>query len=393
MARHTDDVIDLLVDPDSSVRLSTVMHLGEERRHDAAIALVERFGRERDFQIREALTWAVLRVQDSAMPLVRAALVSARWQARLQAAHTLSKLGLAADAEGLLPLVDDPVDCVAARAYWAVARCGDPTVISALAGQLGRGDAEHRNSLLVAISSFDDVVPELVQALARGVTAAIRRQAADTLAYLGTPTAGAAEQTLRLALEDEAEVVRISALNALGQLRTRAARDAIQAATSHPGRVGVLARRLAEDQRFEGPSSPEVPQVTPRPGERVGRRWPTPDLSLVTTSDNPLATRLRPMLAQQVAISSPTYLTRSDVPEATLEAIRRTAHRKALAAGRSQQRAARIAAGRVELFIHEHVFHEQISVADPGRTIDEILYGTEVKILDFVGQKPSADGP
>ena len=379
----TDDLVDLLVDVDPSVRLSTVMQLGETPRHDAAAAIVERFGRERDFQIREVLTWAALRMQDAAMPLVREALDSPLWLARLQATHTLSKPGLAEDAARLLPVIDDPVDCVAARAYWAAAQCGDPIAVPALVGQLGRGDAEHRNSLLVALNSFEDAVVELVQALVGGAAPRVREQAADILAYLGAPRAGAAEQALRLALDDESEDVRVAALNALGHLATTSARHVIEGQCSRPGRVGTLARRLTADEpghRWQ-PTTP--PQVTPDGGRRVGRRWPTPDLSLVTVTDSPLAARLRPMLSEQVRVCRPTWLTRAEVPGEVLDDVRQTALGDAIAAGRSAPRAARIAAGRVELFIHERVFHEQVCVVDPGRTIDELLYGTGVRITDF----------
>lgn len=383
MAQHTDDIVDLLVDAEPAVRLATVMQVGRQRHSDAAAALIERFGRERDFQIREALTWAALRMQEASMPLVREALESPRWLARLQATHTISKLGLPEDTHRLLPVIDDPVDCVAARAYWAATQCGDAAAVPALVGQLGRGTAEHRNSLLMALSSFDGVVAPLVQALASGVTADVRQHAAETLAYLEAPLVGRAEAGLRRALRDDAEGVRLAALNALGQLRTPSARRAIEDEASRGGRRGVLARRLLDrdDWGTPWPSAPR--QTVPTSDTGVGRSWPSPDLSLVTINDHPLGERLRPMLAAQVELCRPTWLTRADVPDDVLVDVRGRARRDATAAGRSHQRAARIAAGRVELFIHEHVFHEQVAVADPGRTIDRLLYGTGVRIIDF----------
>lgn len=46
--------------------------------------------------------------------------------------------------------------------------------------------------------------------------------------------------------------------------------------------------------------------------------------------------------------------------------------------------AERIAAGAVEQFIHDHVFLEQVSVADPGAIVKDLLFGTEVRITAFV---------
>jgi translation elongation factor EF-Ts len=52
--------------------------------------------------------------------------------------------------------------------------------------------------------------------------------------------------------------------------------------------------------------------------------------------------------------------------------------------GRSDDVADRIAAGAVEQYLHDHVFLEQVSVQDPGRTVRDLLFGTEVRITDFV---------
>ena len=66
-----ETIIHLLGDADPAVRLRVVLDVGETRQEGAAAALVERFGLERDFQIREALTWAALRIPDASMPFVR----------------------------------------------------------------------------------------------------------------------------------------------------------------------------------------------------------------------------------------------------------------------------------------------------------------------------------
>src|SRR5674476_1108100 len=86
---------------------------------EAASALVERLGLEREFFIRETLTWAVLRIANDAMLYLHQALSSPRWLARLQALHVLSKMGRYEDADRLVPLIGDEVDAVASHAYWA----------------------------------------------------------------------------------------------------------------------------------------------------------------------------------------------------------------------------------------------------------------------------------
>ncbi len=115
-------LVALLGDADREVRLRAVLEVGERREESAATAIVGRFGLERDFRIREALTWAALRIEGSTVPLVLDALRGPSWLGRLQAVHTLSKLGRYDDGPALLPLIDDPIDAVAARAYWAAAQ-------------------------------------------------------------------------------------------------------------------------------------------------------------------------------------------------------------------------------------------------------------------------------
>jgi hypothetical protein len=392
--------IDLLGDADRDVRLRMVQELGRGRYHEAAPALVDRFGLERDFFIRETLTWAVLRMPDTAMPLVRTALRSRRWLARLQAIHTLSKLGDLGDAELLLPLVADRVDCVAARAYWAVAQCGDPVAVPALLAELSRGDAEHRTSLTVALTDFGSAaVPGLEAALRHG-RPDVRRHAADTLAYVGSPLAEPAGPALVDAVRADDQNVRVAALNALGQLKAPDAWRAIDevAASAPDRRLQVLAHRLAERRpsdhalriaalRAAARRAATDGQATPRtPGERT---WPAPDPGLVTLADGPWVGVLGPKLARQVEICRPQYVRRADVPSEVLEQVRTDAHSRAVVGGKTDAVAARIAAGRVEQFIHERVLLEQVLVTDPGGTVADLLRGKDVRILDLVRLPPA----
>lgn len=386
------DLLDLLGDADPGVRLRAVLDLGEARRSDAAAALVERFGMERDFQIRETLTWAVLRMADAALPLVREALHRPRWLARLQAAHTLSKVGAFEDGVRLIPLVDDPVDVVAARAYWAVAQCGDPAAVPALVGQLSRGTSEQRNSLTVALGHFGAAaVPPLVGALRHGDTAEVRQHAADTLALLGSPDADRSLSALVDAVHDRDEEVRLAALNALGQLVVPGAWDVIDRLTDAPERrLRVLAERLTERRPGRARLRRASATADTRPLEdvplppAVGREaWPEPDLRLVTLEGPPMAAELAPKLALQVAVCRPRHLARADVPDDELAQVHDAAYADARAHGKPEAIARRIAAGRVEQHVHDTVLLEQVSVADPGALVRDLLFGTEVKVVDF----------
>lgn len=391
MTAETEGLVDLLGDAYPDVRLRAALELGEGRREDAADALVARFGLERDFAIRETLTWAVLRVKDAALPLVRAALHSPRWLARLQAIHTLSKVGAFEDGVRLIPLIGDPIDAVAARAYWAAAQAGDPAVLPALLAELSRGSSEQRNSLTVALTHFGaDAVPALVGALHSPV-AAVRAHAADTLALIGSPGADRAATALTDAVDDPDEAARLAALNALGQLVVPDAWAVIDRCTdASERRLRVLATRLTE--RRPGPLAFRRAALTadtrpledvPPPPEDASARWPVPDLGLVTLEGGPKAAELAPKLALQVAICRPRHLSRAEVPAEQLAAVHDAARDEALARGRPEAAADRIAAGRAEQHVHDTVFLEQVSVADPGALVRDLLFGTEVSITHF----------
>ena len=392
--------IALLGDAEADVRLRMALELGQARVVDAAGPLVARFGVEPDFGVRETLTWAVLRMRDTAMPMVRHALDDPRWIARLQATHTLSKLGDPAAGTRLLPLVADPVASVASRAWWAVAQCGDPEVVPALVAQLGRGSAEDRNSLYVALGHFGaDAVPEVVGALRHGATATVRRHAADVLGGLGSPLAEPAAVALVEALSDDDGDVRVGGLSALGYLRSPAVWAVIEDTVAHPDpRLRLLAGRLLERRPSavvvrRGVASGEIPSTLADlddPEARLGpppMSWPEPDPSLVTLEGGPWKSGLVVPLARQVEVGRPRWLARGDVPAEVLDAVGAAALEQALADGLPEGVAGRVAAGAVEQFVHETVLLEQCSVVDPGRLVKDLLVGTEVHVVDFAGRE------
>lgn len=477
---HISQLIDLLGDADPDVRQSAALAIGEAQAPEAAAALVARFGVERDFYIRETLTWSALRVREAALPHVYTALDSLRWLARLQAAHTLSKIANPADAARLVPLISDPVDAVAVRAYAAAALTGEPRVLPALVAQLARGDAEQRNSLTVALGSYGKAaVPALVDAL-REESPAVRLHAADTLSHLGSPGADGAALALTETLADPDAGVRLAALNALGQLAVPFAWRVVDATTAHPeplmrGLAERLARRRPKPRRiavqrraaepvtgviaaapgalvelrceseftarsptFQAlaqrvadlaatsppdtaadlagtPTSPSIlsptggtladdlaalaeatgetvaiGRVARLPGRttahlrRTAAGLPPRVGALVAYEGESWTDEVAPRIALQVAVSGPRYVAREDVPAEVLARLRADAVAEARKQGRPDQLADRIAAGRVEQFLHETVLLEQVSVADPGRTVAGLLTGRGVRITGFV---------
>ena len=155
--------------------------------------------------------------------------------------------------------------------------------------------------------------------------------------------------------------MRLAALNALGQLRVPDAWWAVdEAARSDVPRLRHLADRLLERR--------------PR-----GARF----APLVTCAGGPAAERLTGLLARHVRVARPLHLSREDVPAAELAGVYQEAEAEALRRGRPAAAAARIAAGRVEQWVHESVLLEQASVVDPGVVVRDLLRGTGVRVTGF----------
>ncbi|MFT4297098.1 MAG: HEAT repeat domain-containing protein [Micropruina sp.] len=467
----------LLGDADAESRLRAAVDLGTWRAAEAAPALVARLGVEPSHAIRETLTWALLRVAD-ARPLLLDALGDPNWLTRMQACHVLSKLGDAGDAGDaavLLPVIADPVDAVASRAWWAAGQTGSPLVVEALADQLGRGDSELRNSLTIAFEALGGLgVPALARRLRRGASAAIREHAADTLGLLGSPDADPVVLTLREALDDPDPMVGFAALNALGQLDSPRAREAVRAAldatdprlqrlaarlvrrhrpgppgeavpaegreladalvaaapgvlvglacesavlaesralralgdriaelaASHPGLdiAGLAASELpdgisvaaaldelsaasgeavviASVERLDGPSSHQLHLVdgVPRVGVLIGH----------TGEPGPETDRILARLALQVALGRPRHVAVADVPRQEWDEVRAASLSRARADGLPGTLDERVIAGAAADHATRHVLLEQVSITDPGVTIDGLLYGRGIRVTGF----------
>jgi elongation factor Ts len=105
--------------------------------------------------------------------------------------------------------------------------------------------------------------------------------------------------------------------------------------------------------------------------------------ALVAFDGDPGAEGLAHRIALQVTASSPQYLTKDDIPADVLAAVHTEAEELAQAQGKAEPMVPRIVAGRVEHFVHDTALLEQVSVVDPGRTVNDLLFGTGVHITGF----------
>lgn len=180
----------------AAARLQTVMAAGM-RPHDRYIdVLVERFGVEPDFHVRDTLSWALIN-HDRALTLERVLpeLTSENPQARAQALHTLSKLG---DERGWPAIttehLTDPDDRVAQTAWRAAAALvpdGEAAALAeVLSTQFGRGDRAVQRGLSRALAALGDAATPVIERATKHTNPAVRTHALATEKLVKDPDAG-----------------------------------------------------------------------------------------------------------------------------------------------------------------------------------------------------------
>jgi HEAT repeat protein len=175
---------DALDSVDASVRLQAALSAGTYPDPGFVDALIERCAIEPDFQVREMLTWALVRHPAAlTVPLLLREVRGERAQARSQALHTLSKvgdpLGWAAITPALLHDADDDVARTAWRAAVILVPRADRAVLAVeLVGELGRGDRDLRRSLARAVAELGDDARDALASVATHADREVRVQAA-----------------------------------------------------------------------------------------------------------------------------------------------------------------------------------------------------------------------
>ena len=154
------DLVSSLAQTDPSGRLQAAMDAGTRPDPGFVPALVARCEIEPDFNVREMLTWALVRhPADLTVPAVILELGSEVAQARSQALHTLSKIGDPRGWAAITPeLMFDPDDTVARTAWRAAVALAtqdaQPALAETLVTLLGRGDREVKHSLSRALAGL-----------------------------------------------------------------------------------------------------------------------------------------------------------------------------------------------------------------------------------------------
>lgn len=182
--------------PDPSVRVRAAMAAGTQPSAETLDLLLTRCAIEPDFQVREMLTWALIRLPSAlVVPRLVAELARPEPQARLQALHTLSKFRDESAWPAVAARLDD-TDAAVRRTAWyaAVAVVPDAArdaLAERLATELGRGSRDDRLSLSRALVGLGpETIAPVLAAAADHPEPEIRAHAALTRQLLEDPTLG-----------------------------------------------------------------------------------------------------------------------------------------------------------------------------------------------------------
>ncbi|WP_218828589.1 HEAT repeat domain-containing protein [Rhodococcus sp. 15-649-2-2] len=179
-----------------SARLRAALDLGTTPDLQFLDALLQRCAVEPDFQVREMLTWALIRLPaSSTVPRLIEEVRSGGVQARSQALHTLSKIKDRAAWQVITEaLISDPDDEVA-RSAWRAAVVLVPTgseeqLAAMLGTHLGRGGYDVQRSLSRALVALGSVIEPMLRHAASSKDVAVRAHARATETLLRDPDAG-----------------------------------------------------------------------------------------------------------------------------------------------------------------------------------------------------------
>ncbi|TQO19436.1 hypothetical protein FB472_0987 [Rhodoglobus vestalii] len=179
-----------------SVRLQAAMAAGTHPRTEYVSVLLERCAIEPDLNVRETLTWALMRHPASiTVPLLIDEVQSAHAQARSQALHTLSKIGDPQGWAAITPKVLNDADDSVARTAWRVAAVLVPDgreheLARILVAHLGRGDRDAQMSLSRALITLGDSASPLLKRIAESGNERARVHAIATNLLRDSPTDG-----------------------------------------------------------------------------------------------------------------------------------------------------------------------------------------------------------
>jgi HEAT repeat protein len=226
MSQTFDSIIQELHDPNTNTRSQAVFALDKLGDNEAILdELLKALATESDLNVREDITWALVRRKDKAIqPLIRD-LTHENWHVRHNAVHVLGKIANPLATDALMKLLGDENPIVVSKTALALSQIADSKAIPALVAILSHEKPEIQSMLRDVLEGFGE---KAISALAQAIQSdnwQVREQAAEVLGQIEHEESIA---LLSQALSDEAWQVRFAAIMGLSYQGEKAAIHALQ---------------------------------------------------------------------------------------------------------------------------------------------------------------------
>jgi HEAT repeat protein len=227
---------------DKDARVAAALHLGKTADVSALDALLQSLAVEPELDIRETITWALVRLGHAAVTPLIQMLANPDPFVRHHAAHVLGKIGAPESVDPLIQSLGDSDPTVRMKAALSLGQIGDPKAIAFLIQHLGDADLIVQSTVNTAIEQFGEAaIAPLIDTL-HDPHWHVRKQAAEVLGMIASDLATSA---LAQRLADEHSDVRFAAIFALHTIGSQNARHAIRTAIDDSdNRVRTLANRV-----------------------------------------------------------------------------------------------------------------------------------------------------
>jgi elongation factor Ts len=264
--------------------------------------------------------------------------------------------------------------------------------IKALRARTGSGMLDVKNALDEADGNQEKALEILRVRGLQGIAKREGRDASDGIVVIDIRADGAGETGVLVEVNSETDFVAKNATfialaeAVLAQAATTGAADAaalletkVDGGTLQmvvDGTSATLGERLVV-RRLARVSGEKVTSYL----HKVNKDLP-PQVGVLVASDAAGA-QVAKDIAMHIAAYSPTYLTRVDVPAATVESERRIAEETARNEGKPEAAMSKIIEGRLGGFFKENVLLEQAFAKDPKKTVARVLSEVGGKVTAF----------
>jgi HEAT repeat protein len=224
-------LIEELHHPDKNIRSQAAVNIGKLDDESWVDSLIQALITEPDMYVREDITWALVRMKETALQPLVDLLDDQNPSTRHHVTHVLTKIGGQEVVEPLIHSLPDTNGAVVSKAAFGLAQIGDERAIPELVNLLGHPQREVETMLMDVLERFGTAAVQPLIERMNDECWPVREQATDILGQIGDQ---AALPALIHALKDGVWQVRFAAVTALGHMGSAGAKTALQSLVDDP---------------------------------------------------------------------------------------------------------------------------------------------------------------